>query len=323
MNIFKRIFSIPYEKRTLYTTSISLLFSVCIAIGKILIGAFSDVTMCAVGVFNILLITAKSNCVIGAFKSDGKFKRRNTFIAIFLFLSGAVYTAYMVISLVLRLPSKRYGQWQAIIVATIAFVELGMAIYGLNKTKRRGHYFRNIKIIGLVSALVAIMTAQTAILSFTSTSDMIVANSSSGIGLGVLTMLFAVFVYFAPRFSPIDREHNVFRLSTAGDNKLIDMSSSADKIIIVKSKWYGDYAFDAKINGDVVDGHIVRERGAWKGLSTWLKVLFIILSEILIFVWAIGYCTFFIRSADVPNRLIGLMGENGFEVLADENTELV
>lgn len=313
MGVIRKIFSVPYEKRLLISSTVTLIISLLIAVGKILIGAFSDVTMCAVGVFNVLLMSAKSNCVIGAIKNDGSFKRYNTFTAVFLFLSGAAYTAYMTVAIMLHLQMRSYDMWQAITVAAIAFTELGVAIYGLIKTKRRGHYYRNIKIISLVSALVAIMTAQMAILSFTSAADYAVPNSASGIAVGVVTMLLAVFVYFAPQFSSVDREHNVFELVRPADNKIIDTASNAAQISLCKSKVYGGYTYSASVSGGTVDGHIVREKSCWHTLPLAVKILCVILSEILIFVWAAGYVVFFVRSVDMPSRLEKLMTANGFE----------
>ncbi len=322
MKVIKKIFGVPYEKRLIVSSSVTLVISLLIAVGKILIGAFSDVTMCAVGVFNVLLMSAKSNCILGAIKNDGKFKRHNTFTAVFLFLSGAVYLTYMAVVLSLSLPDKRYDMWQAVTIAAIAFTELGVAIYGLIKTRRRGHYYRNIKIISLVSALVALMTAQTAILSFTSTVNYTVPNCASGIALGGVTMLLAVFVYFAPQCSIIDREHNVFTLVNPMDNGLVDMCGNTAEVSLCKSFVYGGYVYKAMISGNTVDGHITREKSCWNRLPLAVKILCVILSEILVFGWVIGYVVFFVRSVDIPSGLEKSMKKNGFEKIAtEENIE--
>lgn len=311
-NVVTKIKSIPYEKRLLITSSITTSVNTLIAAGKILVGLFSDLVMCAVGVFNILLMIAKITCIVGAVKNK-PFGKRNAFTAVFLFCAGLVYAIYMGMSLVFDIQPNNYSMWSSTMMAAIAFTEMGVAIYGLIKTKRRGHYYRNIKIVSFVSALIAIMTAQIALLSFAGETDLALKNAHTGIGIGVVTMLLAVYVYFAPQISTVDREHNIFRLVNASENKLFDMTKERGKITIVKSKIHGDYVFDAETDGDIADGHIKKTRGFWKGLPLPLKILFIILSEILIFVYAISYLIFFFRTLDMPTKLRKLMEKNGFE----------
>lgn len=310
--VISKIKSIPYEKRLIATSTVTTGVNTVIAASKIVVGIFSDLVMCAVGVFNILLMIAKITCIVGARKNK-PFGKRNMFTAVFLFFAGLVYALYMGASLVFDMPQKHYSMWTSIMMAAIAFAEMGVAIYGLIKTKRRGHYYRNIKIVSFVSALIAIMTAQVALLSFTENNHLTANNAYTGIGIGIVTMLLAVYVYFAPQISTVDREHNIFRLVDPRANKIADMTADRAEILLVKSKIHGDYVFSAETDGDLLDGHIKKTHGFWKGLPLVVKIIFIILSEILVFVWAISYAVYFFRTLDMPARLKKLMETNGFE----------
>lgn len=314
MNPIKKYRSIPYERRIIYTATVTMSISSVIAAGKILIGVFSDLVMCAVGVFNILLVIAKLSCVLGVIQNKG-FKPRNTFTAVFLFFAGLVYVLYMGASLIFEIPQKEYTRFMSIMTAAIAFTEMGVAIYGLIRTKRKGHYYRNIKIISFVSALTALMTAQIALLSFFHGRDLTVSNSYSGMGLGIITMLIAAYVYFAPQLSTIGREHNVFICSRPQENKLIDMSQSSVEITLCKSKIYGDYIYRAEIDGNKVDGNIVKAAGIFRRMHLALKIICIILSEILVFAWLAGYAVYFVRTADMPTKLKKKMRQNGFDTI--------
>lgn len=318
--IIEKIRSVPYEKRIIAVSTVTTGINSVVALGKIAVGIFSDIVMCAVGVFNVFLIIAKISCIVGERKRR-PFGKRNTFTAVFLFCAGLLYTGYMAASLFFGMPKREYMFWTPIMMAAIAFTEMGVAVYGLIKTKRRGHYYRNIKIISFVSALTAIMTAQIALLSFNSDGDNGFANGYAGIGLGIITMLLAVYVYFAPQISTIDREHNIFRLAEPQKNRLVDMNAQNTEITLRKSKIHGDCIFAAVSDGRILDGHIKKTSGFWKGLPLIEKILFIILSEILIFVWAISYAIYFFRTLDMPGKLGKTMKQNGFEPmpLADED----
>lgn len=303
----------PYEKRLVITTVFTMCVSSAMALSKIILGLFSDYTLCAVGVFNILLMTAKLSCVLGV-KKNVKYDRRNAFTAIFLFFAGLIYTAYMFAAMYFDFFGK-YTMFVSIALAAFAFTELGIAIYGLVKTKRREHYYRNIKIISFASALTAIMTAQIALLGFGESGDYTYINSYSGMAIGAVTMLLAVYIYFAPQISAVGREHNVFRLADPAKNNIINMSENSVKLTLKHSRVYGEYVFAAEIKGDVVDGNIEKHNTFWKRLPLVVKILFIILSEILVFVYAVGYAVWFVRTVDMPAKLNKLLSSRGFTLI--------
>lgn len=309
--LINMIRSIPYETKLLYTTTVTMTAGLVMTMGKIIFGVFTDIILCAVGAFNLMLLIAKLGCVIGIRKNK-TFNNRNTFTAIFLFFGGLLYSVYMSLNLLLDIPQDGYSMVTAIIIATISFTELAIAIYGLIRTKEKGHYYRNIKIISFASSLIAIMTAQIAILSFTNETDVSHFNSYSGIAVGGITMLLAIYVYFAPQISTIDRQHNTFKLVEVEKNMLIDMKQKSINLLLIKSKIYGDIIYQAFVENDIIDGNIVKKRGVWSQSHVIVKIICIILSEILIFVWAIGYIVYFMRTIDMSLKLHKKMLSNGF-----------
>lgn len=117
-----------------------------------------------------------------------------------------------------------------LLLAFISFVELGFAIAGLIRTKNKGHYYRNIKIINFCVALIAILTTQMSILNIQSETNTVnIANAYSGIGVGCFIALCGVYILFAPKISVINREHNVFVLENREKKQIDRLKRRSDK----------------------------------------------------------------------------------------------
>jgi len=309
-NFIKKFFGMKYEERMVLTAAVTVFFGFFVAVGKIAIGIFSDYLLCAVGAFNLMLAVAKLICVRGAKKEFGK---RNASVAACLFFGGVFYALYMILSLVNPAPPREYSLTVSVSIAAVAFAEMGVSIFGLVRTRRKGHAYRALKIIGFITALTALLTAQIALLAFTGADEAAAYNNYTGIGIACITVLLALFIFFAPRFSTVGRERNRFRLIDGTQNKLVDMERRETEILLHKSRIYGNTVFRAEITGNVVDGLIEKESGVWKRLNVFVKILCIILSEILIFVWAGGYAVHFVRTVNMPGKLKQRMAENGFD----------
>lgn len=315
MKIIDKIKSLSYEEALIYSTAVTMCGGALFALGKIVMGIIFDPILIAAGAFSVMLAVARLTCILGA-KKNKEFRKRNTFTAVFLFLGGLLYALYMSFSLYLEVTEKEYSMNMALGTAMLAFGELGFAIYGLAKTKEKAHDYRNIQIINLASALISMMTAQIALLVFTKAEGVSVYNSYSGIFVGAVTMLMAIYVYFAPQLSTIDREHNAFKLTDKSLNRLVDMTVANAEILLCKSVIYGSYSYKFSVSGAELDGRIERTEGFWSKLPLLIKILFIILSEILVFVWLIGYVFYFVRSVDMPGKLKRTMGKNGFVLVS-------
>lgn len=320
-NLINKYKELTFEQKTVFRTICGLYFSSILACGKLIIGLFTDYNMISIAVYTFGILLAKLECVLSVKTNKRTFKQRNLLVALFLFVSSFFYIGFMCRMFFIERKIRNSSMVYVLLLAFISFVELGFAIAGLFNSKVKGHYIRNIKIINFCIALIAILTTQMSIINMNSKTGVVdIANAYTGIGVGIFIALCAVFILFAPKTSIIDREHNVFVLSNAEENKLINLSNETVEIILSRSSVYGSYVYRATIqDGKTIDGNIEREKSFWKHMHILLKILCCILSEILIFVWLIGRLIFFLRSINLPKRLERKMNKNGFEKVEIEN----
>lgn len=311
-NIFREYRAMSYEQRTVSITIAGLCFSAVAAVGKLIAGLFVDYDLCGIAVYTFAILIAKSECLLGIKSVKRSFKTRNLLIAVFLFVSSILYSAFMLRLLFVNRTVKEYGIVYVSLLAFVSFAELGFAIAGIFRTKNKGHFYRDIKIINFAIALIAILTTQMTILDFCATADTDIYNCFTGMGVGVIIAACAVYILIAPKVSVIDREHNVFVLKDADGNKLVDTDKPTAEIMLKKSVVYGSYVYRATVRENVVDGNIERDKSLWKRLPLLLKILCCVLSEILIFVWLIGRFVFFLFTLNLPKRLERKMNSNGF-----------
>lgn len=310
-NPFRKYAEMSYEQKTLINAAVGLCFSTLLTCGKLIIGLLFDYNLCIVAVYTFALLFAKYECVSGA-KSDRPFQKQNFIVALFILISSISYIAFMASSFFTVREHKSHTIYYVALLAFIAFCEFGFSITGIFKTKNKGHYYRNIKIINFCFALIAILTTQITILDFTSTYGVDYFNAASGIGVGVIIAICAVCILIAPKIGITDREHNVFKLIDRSKNTLPIENNKTIVLTLCRSFVYGSYYYSAEIQNDILDGYIVSGKSLWKRMHIILKILCCILSEILIFVWLIGRFIFFIRSANLPRRLEIKMIQNGF-----------
>lgn len=312
-NLIRKYREMSFEQKTIIKTILGLCFSTVLALGKLVIGLFTDYNMISIAVYTFGILLAKLECVLGIKSNKLTFKQRNILIAVFLFLSSFFYIGFMYRMFFIERTLKDNGMIFVLLLAFISFLELGFAIAGLIRTKNKGHLYRDIKIINFCIALVAILTTQMAILNLTSETDVVsIANAYTGIGVGIFIALCAVYILFAPKISVVDREHNVFVLKDETKNKLINMENDTVEILLCRSNVYGSYIYRAIVQDGQVNGHIERGTTLWKRMHIILKIICCILSEILLFVWLFGRLIFMFRSINLPKRLERKMKNNGF-----------
>lgn len=317
-NLVRKYRNLSFEQKIIYKTVLSLCFSTAFASVKLVIGLFTDYNMISIALYTFGILLAKLECVLGAKSKKRTFGQRNAMIAGFLFLSSVFYIGFMCRMFFIERRLKSNALIFVLVIAFISFMELGFAIVGLVRTKNKQHLYRNIKIINLCIAFIAILTTQMSILNYMSETDVVsIANAYTGIGVGVFIALCALYILLTPKISVIGREHNTFRLINPLENKSIDMQADSAEIVLCASKIYGSYIYTATVQDGLVDGSIVRGRSIWKNMHILLKILCCLLSEILVFVWLGGRFVFMLRSINIPRRLTRKMSENGFIKISD------
>ncbi|VEU79927.1 hypothetical protein [Haploplasma axanthum] len=84
----------------------------------------------------------------------------------------------------------------AIFIASFSFLNIGLAIIGVYKTKRKSPLLNVIKVISFMTSLTDIALTQKAILSVTSSNPSNYYNALFGIGIGCIGMIISfVLIY--------------------------------------------------------------------------------------------------------------------------------
>lgn len=312
-NLIAEYRKLSFERKTVIKTVFSMCFTAALAAIKFMIGLLQDLNLCSIAIYTFLLLAAKLQCVLGTRSNKISIERRNALTAIFIFISSVVYTGFMVRALFSERQSTQYTLNYTLILAFVSFTELGLAVAGLIKTKDKGLYVKNIKIINFGTALMAILTTQTALLEYNDSAPGDY-NAYTGISIGVFLALSA-YILFSSKLSVIGREHNVYVLTEKDKNDLIKTDGKA-QITLCKSKLYGTYVYEAELKNNVLDGKIARRPAFWSSTPLPLKIICLILSEILIFVWLFGRTIYFFRTANLPYRLTRKLKSHGFELLS-------
>ena len=232
----------------------------------------------------------KLECYLGVKYPEKKsFNYRNKYIGLFLLWAGIEYAIYMGRMIFTDVNVMEYDMILGIIIACFSFVELAIAIKGCFNSLGKGHYYRNIKLTSLSSALTAIVLTEVALTSFASETDLRVTNGIVGMIVGIIIIWIAIYVFVSPRVSIVDKEHNVYELEKNNE----PIRDEEIRIRLTNSKFYRDYVYVGKVNGDIIDGHVVQEKSPIFSYNIYLLILMIVLSEILIFPNCIGEYEYF------------------------------
>lgn len=304
-----------FEEKTILMTKLSILFNFILAVGKIILSLFKGVFFLVAGIVNIFIMLAKIECLLGLRKNDTKkFNYRNTFVGVFLLMSGIEYTIYMTRMAFTDVELAKYNMFLGIIIAFVSFVELGLAIYGCFKSSGKGHYYRNIKLINLCSAFTAIVLTEVALMSFASEFDSRFIDGIFGMSVGFIIVLIAVFIFVAPSVSIVDREHNIYK--AINDEYII--KENHIKIKLTSSKFYANYQYVAFKQEDLLDGHIIKGTSPIKNWNVWILIIVFTLSEILIFPYAIGALILYFKNRNLVYNLDQKLLEIGYRKILEK-----
>ena len=155
-------------------------------------------------------------------------------------------------------------------------------------------------------------------MSFAYQGNSTILNCAFVIVVGVIIILIAIYILIAPKISIVERKKNVYKLIP--NEKPIDFSINEQEFVyqLTHSKFYGNYVYIGKINGNIVDGIIVKQKSPIFKWNIWIKILVIILSEILIFPYAVGALVFHFKSSQVRDKLDKKMIENNYIKINDK-----
>lgn len=300
MKLINKYRSLSFEEKTIFSTKISIFTNSAFAIGKFIIAIFNGIFFVVAGLINVFIMISKLECYLGErYPNKKSFKYRNNMIGIFLLLAGLEYVIYMTRLTFTDIEVMDYSMFLGINIALISFIEIGFAIKGCFNAYGKGHYYRNIKLINLCSALTAIVLTEIAITSFASETDTRIIDGIFGMSVGVLIILIAIYIFFAPRISIVDREYNAYRLISGKEQ----YPEKEIKIQLTNSKIYGNYTYIGTINENIISGKIEKGKSPIRNWNIYVKILIIVLSEILIFVYAGGALIFHFKNANLIEKL--------------------
>lgn len=300
--------NLNFKERTVFNSGISVIFNAILAIGKMILAPFYGVFFFVAGVLNVFIMISKLECFLGVkMPNKRSFKFRNNMIGIFLILAGCQYAIYMGRMIFTDVELMKYNAVLAILIAFVSFVELGIAIYGCFKSYGKGHYYRNIKLINMCSAFTAIVLTEVALMSFASETDSRMLDGMFGLLVGFIIVIVGVFILIAPKISLVDREHNVYKL-----NGIDGFQNEEIEIKLTNSRFYGDLIYKANKKDGIIDGHILKGKSPIFKWNIYFLILVCILSEILIFPYAIGALVFYFKGAKTIDKLDKYMMEKGY-----------
>lgn len=312
MNIITKYRALSFEDRTIFNARFSILFNIGLAIGKIIFGILFNYMFLITAIVNICLMLSRLECYLGVKSNKKSFKFRNNFVGTVLILGGLQYTIYMLFLLVSKFETRSYTEIVAILIAAVSFVELGVAIKGCFNSYGKGHYYRNIKMTNLCSAFTAIALTESALMNF-SNGNYLLLNCSFGIGVGIIIILIGVYVFIAPMVSIVDRTHNVYQITDDSD-----LIKDKFELKLTNSKFYGNYYYKGNVVSSIIDGNVVKGKSPLFDLNIYYKIIIIILSEILIFPYALGAVIFHFKNASLIKKLDNAMLEKGCIKLFEE-----
>lgn len=311
--IIKKYRAMTFEEKTIFTTKFSCIFNIILGIGKILLSFFSTIFFLIAGIVNILIMFSKWQCYLGITKPEKKEAiTRNNLIALNLIMAGVMYAIYMARLIYTDTKVMEYKQLLGICIACVSFIELSFAINGLFKAYRKGRFYTNIKIINLSSAFTALVLTEIAITSFASATDMRKINGIFGVVVGGIIILLGIFILISSKISIIDMEHNEYQKINNSTPSLCIINNQVS-IPLTNSKICGNYIYVGKVENDYLKGDIIKEKSPIRKWNIYLKILIIILSEILIFVYGIWNLVFYFKSRKVINKLDNIMEHNGYQ----------
>ena len=158
MKIVNYYRSLSFQEKTIFTAKLSILMNLILGIGKTILSFFFGVFFLVAAIVNYFIMLTKLECYLGIkYPNKKSFEYRNKCVGIFLLIAGLEYAIYMGRMIFTNVRIMDYDMILGIIIACVSFVELAIAIKGCFNSYGKGHYYRNIKLTSLCSALTAIV----------------------------------------------------------------------------------------------------------------------------------------------------------------------
>lgn len=314
--IINHVRSMTFEQKTYYSARLSILLNLILGSFKVILSFFYGIFFLVSGIINLLIMLAKLENYLGIKHPTKKsFKYRNIFTGVVIIIAGAQYAIYMGRMLYTHIDLMKYDGVLAVGIATVSFVEMIVSIIGCFKVYGKGHFYRNLKVINLISSMTAIVLTEVALMSFASDFDTRIIDGVFGLSVGALISLLGVFILIAPKISIVDHMHNRYKI-----NKQID--ETYFEVKLTNNKIYSDYIYKAQIQNNIVDGYLVKSKSPIFKWNIYVKILIIVLSEILIFPYMFGAIINYFNNSSLIKKLDNYMMKLGYTKIKESEDEL-
>ena len=300
---------------------LSLIINFLVALFNIITGLFLNYSILIIGIYSLLISFSKLVSLYSISKNKANDTRFNLLTAILIFISSLIYIIYMSLLLNDLNIKTKYTLVYSIFLALIAFTQLTITIRSFFKINIDALARRNLLLIYFICALTSLLTTQIALLSIDTSSsiDTNFYNGISGISIGIFTLIISLFIVFSKKYSLIVNNNFAFKEVDSSKNKKLDLTNKENSLVLIKSKIYGTYIYSYSYQDDSINGNIIKIKPSIKNINIFIKIILIILSEILIFIYLIGYLIFLILLIFIKDKLIKIMEDNGFRLMNQIN----
>lgn len=195
MGLIKKYIKIPYEHKTVFFAIFTMSFNYLWAAFKILSGVYLGSLFIIInGSFTLSIAVAKMICLIGLRKdSHESVKKLYIGTTWLLLISNIVYIFYMSRMFSVS-ESIDFGNLTSLPFIFIAVWSLGLAIYGILRTKNKHPLINLIKVVGLLTALTDLALTQLVILNSEKVEQAHIINAISGVLIGAIGVIITVYL---------------------------------------------------------------------------------------------------------------------------------
>lgn len=181
------------EKRLMGLTTISVVTNLIMGLYKIGISILSNSVLIFIySFYNFGVMIIK----ITFMKNYKKESEKYYLVGLIVVITSICYIFYSVKMLMGGL-NPNYHEYMAIAIAAVTFWDIGMAICGIVKARKKNDIkLESLKLTSLASSLISLNLTQIAIFSFKGKNYNYVYNGAMGIGLGLIAMCIGIYMIF-------------------------------------------------------------------------------------------------------------------------------
>lgn len=289
-----------YERKIVFYTRFSIISTFFLAIGKLILGIFNSQLLIVSAIFSFIVLAIRLYGFKHIYLNEKTSKKDSYLIGILLIIAALIYGIYNIFIIGNK---NEYGEVVAILIALVSFIEVGISFAGVLRTSRSDHMYKNLKLVSFSLALTSIVITATAIISFAgNTEEMIFFNDYLGIVVSAVILLIGIYILFSYRLGSDETIIHAY----------FGHADSTMDIRLTKSYFYREYYYEFREENGIIAGKIKKRRSKLSKCPIYMKIIYGILSEILVFPYFIGLIVYTFKNMDLDKKLDDIMISKGF-----------